>query len=143
MSQDIGNTPNRKVRGVFLCRRAIGAGRCHWRVDATGGSKSSREAWSVHGTTASGSIVTAASTALTIPCNGTSTLSRVLGAWTPSNPWGLPCSLSTSTRNSVGGNLQTSFGAAGLRSITVTYGGDEPRFSGGQGSALGDISICA
>ncbi len=106
-------------------------------------SKSYQEAWSVQGTTANGSTVTPTATALTSPYNTTSTLSRVLGSGTPSNPWYLPYSLTTSTRNAVGGNLQTSFGTTGLTSITVNYGGNEPTFSGSQGSALGDITICA
>lgn len=106
--------------------------------------KSYQEAWSVQGTTVTGGTVTATATALTSAySNPNSTFANVRGSGTPSDPWYFPYSLTSSSRNSVGGNLQTSFGSAGLRSITVRYGGNEPSFSGGQGSALGDITICA
>lgn len=113
-------------------------------------AKSYQEAWSVQGTTASGSTVTATKTGLTKPyANRNSTLNNILGSGTPTDPWYLPNSLTSdtgvfdTTGNSVGGNLQTSFGTTGLRSITVTYGGNQSTFSGAQGSALGDITICA
>lgn len=121
-----------------------------WETRVVVNSKSYQEAWSVQGTTATGSTVTATKTGLTSPYgNRNSTLSNVLGSGTPTDPWYFPYSLTyyssifDTTGNSVGGNLQTSFGTTGLRSITVTYGGNEPTFSGAQGSALGDITICA
>lgn len=120
-----------------------------WRLGSVRNNYSYQEAWSVQGTTASGSTVTATKTSLTSPYgNRNSTLANIRGSGTPSDPWYFPYSLTSesafgTTSNSVGGNLQTSLGATGLRSITVTYGGNEPTFSGGQGSALGDITICA
>lgn len=114
-----------------------------WDTGIVVTSKSYQEAWSVQGTTATGTTVTPTATGLTSPYNATSTLANVRGSGTPTSPWYFPYSLTTSSRNAVGGNLQTSFGTTGLRSITVTYGGNEPSFSGSQGSAIGDIAICA
>lgn len=98
-----------------------------------------QEMWSVSGTSTSGSI-TPTKTALTSPYNSTSTLANVAGSGTLADPWNFPVSLTNTSRNQVGGNLQTRFSQP-VSSVTVTYGSNSS-MSGPQGAGLGRLTMC-
>ncbi|MDO5633388.1 MAG: hypothetical protein Q4G34_00740 [Micrococcus sp.] len=106
--------------------------------------RSYQEAWTVSAGTPSGATLTASTTALQNPySNSNSTLQNIRGSGTATDPYYFPSSLTDRWNESVGGNLITNFGTAGVRSITVTYGSNNSSFTGAQGSGLGPITLCA
>lgn len=99
-----------------------------------------QEMWSVVGRTTTGGAVSPSKAGFTNPYNGTSTEGRISGSGTAADPWHFPASLTNSTRNEVGGNLNTRFDVP-VNSVTVTYG-SSPEFSGPQGAGLGRLTMC-
>lgn len=119
-------------------------------------SKSYEEAWSIVGTSPTGTTYTTTSGGISVVglqnpySNPNSTLANLSGNGTAASPWYFSAqNLTSSSANSVGGNLITKFtNAAGLTSFSVTYGGNPTQWaqsnnlSGAQGSGIGVISLC-
>lgn len=109
-------------------------------------AKSYVEAWTVQGTTPSGSTVTAALKSFTATpgYNSNSSLGNIRGSGTPSDPWYFPSTFTSAGNENVGGNVLTGF-STGVQSITITYGQGEKSkgFSATQGAGISGINICA
>lgn len=116
-------------------------------------NRSYEEAWSVQGTAATGTV-TASADSLTNPYgNSNSKLSNLSGSGTPASPWYFSsqnltsCSNTTTSTNSVGGTLNTSFSVP-VSSVTITYGSNPTSyaqssgFTGDQGAGIGQLSLC-
>ncbi len=103
-------------------------------------AKSYQEMWTVTGNGAAGAV-TPQAVALQNPYNTASTLANVAGNGTAASPWNFPTSLTSSSRNQVGGNLITRFNQP-VNSVTVTYGSSS-QFTGPQGAGLGRLTMCA
>lgn len=76
----------------------------------------------------------------TNPYNRVSTEGRISGSGTAADPWHFPASLTSSTQNQVGGNLNTRFGVP-VNSVTVTYGSTST-LTGPQRAGLGRLTMC-
>lgn len=104
-------------------------------------ARSYQEMWSVVGSTTTGSV-TPVKTRLesAYSSNSRSTLANVSGSGTTTSPWTFPTSLTDSGRNSVGGNLITTFGTP-VTGVTVNYSSSTD-LTGPQGAGLGRLSMC-
>lgn len=98
-----------------------------------------QERWSVVGTTGSGTV-SPSKTGLSDTYNGSSTLGRVSGSGTVSDPWNFSTQYTDSGLNQVGGNLQTQF-TQSVRSVTITYA-SSAGLTGPQGGGIGRLTMC-
>lgn len=97
-----------------------------------------QEKWSVVGATGSVSV-SPSRTGLTNLYAGT-TASILGGSGTPGNPWLFSTDHTGSSRNQVGGNIQTQF-TQSVRSVTITYASGT-ELTGPQGGGIGRLTMC-
>lgn len=97
-----------------------------------------QEKWSVVGASANGTV-SPARTGLTNPYLETSA-SMISGSGTPSDPWYFSTDYTSSSRNQVGGNVQTRFSQS-VSSVTITYGSGT-ELTGPQGGGIGRLTMC-
>lgn len=110
-------------------------------------SRSYEEGWAVSGATRDGTVTPTVS-GISNPYNGVSTVGNIRGTGTTASPWYFPAeTLTTSSRNAVGGNVRTRFSQP-VNAVTVTYSSNPSTYaknanlSGSQGSGLGAFTMC-